>query len=629
MHEHAEHLNSENQNSCADNENKFLLLKIFLTITICVINFLLPIDPLIKAFVYILAYLIIGMEILSKAVKNILKGEFFDENFLMSIATIGALYIGQEAESVMVMLLYTIGEFLQDKAVEKSQKSISELMELKPDTANVIVGETVLEKKPEEVKIGDIIVLKTGERVPLDGVVVMGQGFVETSALSGESLPKSISQGDEILSGSIVSNGYFKVRVERDYNNSTVSKILELVKNSEQKKSKTENFITKFAKIYTPIVVFLAIAIAVIPPIIFGGDFYRWFVRALIFIVISCPCALVISVPLGFFAGLGGASRRGILIKGAKYIETLANVTTVVFDKTGTLTKGIFTLERVVPISDISENELLKILASLEKYSAHPIANAIISEYNGGLYQDLTNVSEVFGCGVKAERLGSEIITGNYKFMIENGVDTDEITNSGSVIYVALDKKLIGYVVLNDALKPETKETIAELRNMGLFPVMLSGDSENNVRTVAQKLGIDKFYAKLLPQNKVEKLEELIEETDKKVMFVGDGINDAPVLRRADVGVAMGALGSDCAIEAADVVVMDDNPQKIITAIKGSKHTLSIVKQNIAFAILVKLLFLTLGACGLMTIWGAVFSDVGVTLIAVLNSLRAMREFRN
>lgn len=627
MHEHTEHLNSEEQNSCENDENKCLLLKIFMTITICTLNFLLPIDPLIKAFVYILAYLIISTEILSNAVKNIFKGEIFDENFLMSIATIGALYIGQEAEAVMVMLLYTIGEFLQDKAVEKSKKSISELMDLRPDSANVIVGEEILTKKPEEVKTGDIIVVKTGERVPLDGVVITGQGFVETSALSGESLPKSISQGDEILSGSIVSNGYFKIRVEKDYNNSTVSKILELVKNSEQKKSKTENFITKFAKIYTPIVVFLALGIAVIPPIILGGDFYRWFLRALIFIVISCPCALVISVPLGFFAGLGGASRRGILIKGAKYTEALANVGTVVFDKTGTLTKGNFTLEKTVSVSDISENELLKMISSLEKFSAHPIANAIISGYNGDLYEDLTNVSEVFGRGMKADRLGHEIIVGNHRFMAENNVDTPEITEAETIIYVAQDTKLIGYAVLSDELKPEAKETITELKAMGICPVMLSGDSENIVGTVAQRLCIDKFYAKLLPQNKVEKLEELLAETDKKVMFAGDGINDAPVLRRADVGVAMGALGTDCAIEAADVVVMDDNPKKIITAIKGSKRTISIVKQNIAFAIFVKLLFLILGACGHMTIWGAVFSDVGVTLIAVLNSLRAMREF--
>ena len=609
--------------TCSE-QTKFMLLKIILTIVIFLIVALFLTDPVAKSFTYVLAYLIIGTNILSKAVKNIFKGKIFDENTLMSVATIGALYLGQKPEAVMVMLLYTIGEYLQEKAVEKSKKSISELMDLRPDTANVLVGDEVISKSPDEVNVGDIIVVKTGERVPLDGIVIKGSGFVDTSALTGETVPREVLPQSEVLSGCIVSNGYLKIKTEKNFTESTVSKILELVENAGEKKSKAENFITKFAKIYTPIVVLLAIGIAVVPTVCFHANFYRWLFRAMTFLVISCPCALVISVPLGFFAGLGGASRKGILIKGGKYIEMLAKVGTVVFDKTGTVTKGNFTVEKVVPTSDISELELIKLAVSLETYSNHPVAKSVSEAYKGDLYNDLTEISEISGKGIKAKLNGAEILAGNDKFMELNNIDFEKYNDVGTVCYIAKDGKLSGFLVLNDKVKESSEDTISKLKDMGISTVMLSGDSKEIVSSIAEKLGIDKAYSELLPQAKVEKLEELLSTNSKKtVMFVGDGINDAPVLRRADVGVAMGGLGSDCAIEASDAVIMDDNPQKIVTAIKIARKTFAVVKQNIVFAVLVKVLFLILGACGLMTMWGAVFSDVGVTLIAILNSLRA------
>ncbi len=610
---------------CSVTKN-FMLLKIVLTIIIFIVAALFLTDLIAKSFTYVVAYLLIGTSILSKAVKNILKGEIFDENALMSIATIGALYLGQKPEAVMVMLLYTIGEYLQEKAVEKSKKSISELMDLRPDTANVLVGGEVIPKSPNKVNIGDIIVVKSGERVPLDGIVLDGRGFVDTSALTGETVPQEVLPQSEILSGCIVINGYLKIKTEKNFAESTVSKILELVENAGEKKSKAENFITKFARIYTPIVVLLAIGIAVVPTVFFHENFYRWLFRAMTFLVISCPCALVISVPLGFFAGLGGASRKGILIKGGKYIEMIAKVGTVVFDKTGTVTKGNFAVEKVVPTSDITELELIKLAASLEKFSNHPIAKAVSETYKSDLYNNLTEISELTGKGIRAKLNGAEILAGNDKFMELNNIDFEKYNEIGTVCYIAKNGKLAGFLVLNDEVKTASETTVSSLKNMGISTVMLSGDNEETVNTVAQKLGIDKAYSKLLPQEKVEKLEGLLSTNSKHtVMYVGDGINDAPVLRRADVGVAMGALGSDCAIEAADAVIMDDNPEKIVTAIKIARKTFAVVKQNIVFAVLVKVLFLILGAFGLITMWGAVFSDVGVTLIAVLNSLRAMK----
>ena len=611
---------------CATTKN-FMLLKIILTTALFLVGTLSPIDPLAKYSIYVVAYLVIGTSILSKAVKNIFKGEFFDENALMSIATIGALYLGQKPEAVMVMLLYTIGEYLQEKAVEKSKKSISELMGLRPDTANVLVGDEVISKAPDEVNIGDIIVVKTGERVPLDGIVLEGSGFVDTSALTGETVPREVLPQTEILSGCIIISGYLKIKTEKNFAESTVSKILELVENAGEKKSQAENFITKFAKIYTPIVVLLAIGIVVVPSVFFHANFYRWLFRALTFLVISCPCALVISVPLGFFAGLGGASRKGILIKGGKYVETLAKVGTVVFDKTGTVTKGNFVVEKVVPTSDISDLELLKLVATLETFSNHPIAKAVQDAYKGDMYNDLKEISEISGKGIRAKMNGSDILAGNDKFMELNNIDFEKYNGVGTICYIAKDGKLLGFLVLNDELKASSGDTVTRLKDMGISTVMLSGDSNEIVSSVAEKLGIDKAYSELLPQTKVEKLEEILSANSKKtVMYVGDGINDAPVLRRADVGVAMGALGADCALEAADVVIMDDNPEKIVTAIQIARKTFAVVKQNIVFAVLVKVLFLILGACGLMTMWGAVFSDVGVTLVAVLNSLRTMKN---
>lgn len=550
---------------------------------------------------FLIAYFVIGYDIFIKALKNIIKGRVFDENFLMALATVGAICIKEFPEAVMVMILYQIGEYMQDKAVDKSRDTITALMNIRPDYAN-LNGQKIA---PEEVKIGDIITVKTGEKVPLDGIVTKGRASIDTSALTGESLPRSVKSGDEIVSGSINLDGLLEIRVTKPFGESTVSKILELVENASSKKAKAENFITKFARYYTPAVVIIACIIALIPP------FY--IERALTFLVISCPCALVISIPLTFFAGIGGASANGILVKGSSYLEALSKVKTTVFDKTGTLTKGNF---KVVEINSKNQ-DLLKYVASAESASFHPIAKAIRTAYQGELLTP-SDIQEIAGHGIKAIIGDKEVLIGNAKL-----VDVEPIKTSGTVVYVAINGKLEGYIVITDEIKKDSKTAIDELKRLKIQTEMLTGDSYRTAEAVSAELGLDKFYAELLPASKVEKLEDAITQAKGAVAFIGDGINDAPVLTRADVGIAMGGLGSDAAIEAADVVIMDDKPSKVASAIKIAKKTMTIVKENIVFAIGIKLVFLILGGLGFVSMWGAVFADVGVSIIAILNSLRA------
>ena len=566
--------------------------------------FLFGLGYIYKPF-FLVAYLLVGADVLFCAIKNIFKGQIFDENFLMSLATVGAICIKEFPEAVMVMILYQIGEYMQDKAVDKSKNSIAALMDIRPDYAN-LNGKKV---SPTEVKIGDIITVKTGEKIPLDGIVVSGKASLDTSALTGEALPKIVEDGDEVISGCINLNGILEVKVSKPFGESTVAKILELVENASSKKAKAENFITKFARYYTPSVVIIACIIACIPP------FY--IERALTFLVISCPCALVISIPLSFFAGIGGASSKGILIKGSSYIEILSKAKVAVFDKTGTLTKGNF---KVVEIS--SDNpDLLRYAALAEAVSPHPIAEAIREAYKEKYNAEIpTNneIEEIAGYGIRAKIEGKEILVGNAKL-----VNTTPVNKAGTVVYIAIDGAYQGYIVIADTIKDDTKSAIKTLKKLGLKTEMLTGDSRTTAQNVATEIGVDEYYAELLPNDKVEKLENTIISTKGSVIFVGDGINDAPVLTRADVGIAMGGLGSDVAIESADVVIMDDKPSKVALAIKMAKKTMLIVKENIIFALGVKLLFLILGGLGFVSMWGAVFADVGVSIIAILNSIRA------
>ena len=606
---------------------KLQIIKIGLSIAIFLIVVLMNTSENFRFIFFLIAYLISGGDVLLKAIKNIIKGQVFDENFLMGLATFGAFAIKEYPEAVMVMILYQIGEFLQDKAVEKSRKSISELMNIRPDYANLETENGIIKKNPTDVKIGDIIIVKAGEKIPLDGKVIEGEASVDTSALTGESVPRRLKTGDKAFSGCINQNGLLRIKVEKEFKESTVSKILELVEHASSKKAKTENFITKFAKYYTPAVVLGAIFLTLLPPIMLHTGFQIWLQRALTFLVISCPCALVISVPLGFFAGIGGASKNGILIKGACYIETLANTETVVFDKTGTLTKGTFKVTQINPINTTKE-ELLKYTTLAESYSNHPIAISLKKEFSTPLDTSLVkDVEEIAGNGIKAIVNGEEILTGNSKLMELYGIEYQPEKVAGTILYTAKNKKYIGYIVISDELKEDTEKAIKNLKGILKYTVMLTGDSYLAAENIAEKIGINKFYAELLPDQKVEKLEELINSKNKNisVIFVGDGINDAPVITRADAGIAMGGLGSDAAIEAADAVIMDDNPNKIYKTILIARKTMSIVKQNIVFALGVKALFLILGAMGFVTMWGAVFADTGVALLAVLNSLRALR----
>lgn len=622
MCEHHHHVHEE------ENNERIILSRIVLAILLFITAMLFTHSTILKCTVLGMAYLIAGYDIIFKALKNIIKGQVFDENFLMGIATLGAIGIKEYPEAVMVMVLYQIGEYLQDKAVEKSQNSITELMDIRPDYANIEKNGDLIKISPYEVKIGDTIIVKTGEKIPLDGIIIDGTATLDTSALTGESRPREVKIGDEAISGCINTNGLLKIRVTKEYGQSTVSKILDLVENASSKKTKTENFITKFAKIYTPVVVLAALFLAILPPLIFGSNFSVWINRALTFLVISCPCALVISVPLGFFAGIGGASKCGILVKGSSYLELLSKPETIVFDKTGTLTQGCFKVVKIVQQEDTTKEELLELTAYAESYSNHPIALSIKKAYDKNIDNNrISEISEIAGNGVRAEINGCSILVGNENLLKNHNISYQKANETGTIVYTAKNSKFLGHIVISDELKEDAQKAIIELKKLKLQTVMLTGDTEESGLTVAKELNIDKAYTQLLPIDKVDKIEDIIEQKtkNKSVIFVGDGINDAPVLTRADVGIAMGGLGSDAAIEAADVVIMDDKPTKVATAIKIAKQTLTIVKENIAFALGIKVLFLILGALGFVTMWGAVFADVGVTLIAVLNSLRALK----
>ena len=585
---------------------------------------------IIQIVLYVLSYLIVGFEVVKKAVVNIFHGEFFDENFLMSVATIGAFAIKEFPEAVAVMLFYQIGEYFQSYAVKKSRKSIASLMDIRPDYANLKVNGNIEKKSPEEVKIGDVIVVKPGEKVPLDGIVMEGASMLDTSALTGESVPREVKVNDTILSGCINLNGVLDIKVEKAFGESTVSKILDLVENATNKKAKTENFITKFSKYYTPIVVLLALIIAFIPPLITKTDILDWVYRALTFLVVSCPCALVISVPLSFFSGIGAASKKGILVKGSNYLELLSKTEIAVFDKTGTLTEGVFDVQKIKNENEIGPKELLELATYCESYSNHPISISIQKAYGKEINKNrIIHSEEVAGKGIISKIDDKEVACGNIKLMKELNLDNiEQVDEIGTVIYVAINRQYAGYILISDKIKDDSKKAIRDLKKAGVRKtVMLTGDNKDVAEKVNQELNLDMVYSELLPVDKVNKVEELLKNKNEesKLAFIGDGINDAPVLARADIGIAMGGLGSDAAIEAADIVIMTDEPSKIATAMKISRKTLKIVYQNISFALIVKIGVLILSAFGLASMWAAVFADVGVTVLAVLNSFRALK----
>ena len=583
----------------------------------------------INNIIFIISYIIVGFEILRKAIRNIFRGKVFDENFLMSVATLGAFGIGEFPEAVAVMLFYQIGELFQSYAVDKSRKSIASLMDIRPDYANVYKDGQIEKVNPSEVKIGDTIVVKPGEKIPLDGHIIEGKTTLDTKALTGESLPREVTEGEDVLSGCINLDGLIKIEVTKEYGESTVSKILDLVENASSKKSKSENFITKFAKYYTPIVVIIALILAIFPPLLIpGANFSDWIYRALSFLVVSCPCALVISIPLSFFGGIGGASKMGVLVKGSNYLEALANTEITVFDKTGTLTKGVFEVQKVNAI-DMSEEELLKVSAYAENFSNHPISKSIKKKYNKPVDEkQIMDYQEISGLGIVAKIGEQDVIVGNEKLMKEKQIEFTKCTDVGTILYVAIQGKYAGYILISDKIKDDAKYTIEQLKKNNIKQtVMLTGDRKDVGENVAKQIGIDKVYTELLPDGKVQKVEELLKTKSEKgkLAFVGDGINDAPVLALADIGIAMGGLGADSAIEAADIVIMTDEPSKIVNAIKLSKKTMRIVKENIIFAIAIKILVLILAAFGLSTMWEAVFADVGVSIIAIINALRALK----
>lgn len=580
--------------------------------------------------VFLASYAIIGWDIIWKALCNIRQGQIFDENFLMMIATVGAFILGEHSEGVAVMLFYQVGEWFQSYAVAKSRKSITSLMDIRPDYANVQRSGKLVQVDPDEVQIGEIIIVKPGEKIPIDGIITSGTSTLDTSALTGESLPREAEEGMEVISGCINQTGILTIKTTKEFGESTVAKILDLVENSSEKKARTENFITRFARYYTPIVVFAALALAVIPPLVTGDAFAEWVYRALTFLVISCPCALVISIPLSFFGGLGGASKCGVLVKGSNYLETLADTEIIVFDKTGTLTKGSFAVSQIYT-ENIQQNKLLEIAAYAENYSNHPISASIKRAYNKNIDSSrIQNVQEIAGHGVSAVIDGKTVLAGNAKLMKREGILYKPCTEVGTVIYVAVDNKFVGYILIEDEIKEDAAFAINQLKDCGIKQiVMLTGDSDAVGKKVARRLGLDRVYTQLLPADKVERVEELLHSLREthakgKLAFVGDGINDAPVLARADVGIAMGGLGSDAAIEAADIVLMTDEPSKIATAKKIAKKTLAIAYENIVFAIGIKLIVLVLGALGFASMWAAVFADVGVSVIAILNAIRAL-----
>lgn len=579
---------------------------------------------------FLVAYFSIGHNVLKQAGKNIVNGQVFDENFLMTIATMGAFFVGEYPEAVFVMLFYQVGEFFQSYAVNKSRKSIADLMDIRPDYANVMRNRSILVVDPEEVSIGEVIVIKPGEKVPLDGRIIKGNSIIDTMALTGESVPLEVLCGEDVISGCINITGVIEVEVKRAFGESTVSKILELVENASSKKAEAENFITKFAKYYTPAVVISAAVLAIIPPLVLGGGWYHWLYRALTFLVISCPCALVISIPLSFFGGLGGAGRHGILIKGSNYLEALAKTEIIVMDKTGTLTKGTFIVKEIVPSknSEVTKEELLEIIAYAESYSTHPISKSLLMAYNKEIVKDkIGEVKEIAGLGVLAVINGKNIVVGNKKLMKQNNIIVESPKKVGTVVYVTMEQTYLGYIVIGDEIKEDAQKAIKELKEAGIKKIiMLTGDRKEIANSVANELDIQEVYSELLPVDKVDRMESILaHKTDSgKLIFVGDGINDAPVLARADIGIAMGALGSDAAIEAADIVIMTDEPSKIPLAIKISKKTLLIVKQNIILALGVKALVLILATIGYASMWAAVFADVGVAFLAILNAMRAM-----
>ena len=613
-------------------KQKKMLTRIIIAAALIVVFSLLPVEGYLRFGLFMIPYLVIGYDILQKAFKGIKNKQVFDENFLMAVATVGAILLGDYSEGVAVMLFYQIGELFQSYAVGKSRRNISELMDIRPDYANIEVDGKLEQVDPDEVEIGTVIVVQPGEKVPIDGVIVEGTSTLNTSALTGESLPRDAKTGDEVISGCINMTGVLKIRTTKEFGESTVSKILELVENSSSRKSRSENFISKFAKYYTPAVCYGALALALIPPIVLmimgkpamWGD---WIYRALTFLVISCPCALVISIPLSFFAGIGGASNQGVLVKGSNYLETLAQTKYVVFDKTGTMTQGVFEVSGVHH-NEMSEEKLLEYAALAECSSSHPISKSLQKAYGKEIDRNrVTDIEEISGNGVVAKVDGVSVVAGNAKLMDRLGIPYQECHHVGTVVHMAVDGKYAGHILISDILKPHAKEAISELKKAGISKtVMLTGDSKRVADQVAKELGIQEVYSELLPADKVSKVEELLHKKSEKdkLAFVGDGINDAPVLSRADVGIAMGALGSDAAIEAADIVLMDDDPLKISKAIKIARKCIRIVYENIYFAIGIKVLCLILGALGIANMWMAIFADVGVMIIAVLNAIRTL-----
>ena len=609
-------------------KQKRLLFRIIIAAVLFAAGSLLPLGPTVEMGVFLVCYAVIGWDIVWKAVTNILHGQVFDENFLMTIATIGALILGEHSEGVAVMLFYQVGEWFQSYAVSKSRKSIASLMDIRPDYANVERNGKLEQVDPDEVNIGDTIVVKPGERVPLDGKIIKGTSALDTSALTGESMPRDVEPGMEVISGCINQTGILTIQTTKKYGESTVAKILDLVENASDKKGKTENFISRFARYYTPIVVFAAIALAILPPLVTGQPFSVWIYRALTFLVISCPCALVISIPLSFFGGIGGASKIGVLVKGSNYLESLAHTEVVVFDKTGTLTKGSFAVSQIKAI-DMKEEQLLELAAYAEDYSNHPISQSIQKAYGKKIDNSrISDVQEIAGHGVRAVIDGKTVLAGNAKLMNGENIVYTPSDAIGTVIYLAYNGKYAGYIVIEDEVKADAPAAIRALKEVGVRKtVMLTGDADAVGKKVAQKLGLDQAYTELLPADKVDRVEAMLKQTSEKgkLVFVGDGINDAPVLARADVGIAMGGLGSDAAIEAADVVLMTDEPSKISAVVRIARKTIRIANENIVFALGVKLLVLILGATGYANMWAAVFADVGVSVIAILNAIRAMR----
>ena len=613
---------------------KIIVAAVFYIIAIIISKLGFQYSHWVSFAVFIVAYIIVGKDVLLKAFSNIKRGKVFDENFLMTIATVGAIIIGEYPEAVGVMLFYMVGEFLQSLAVNKSRKSISDMMDIRPDYANLIKEDGSVETvDPYDVEIGAKIQIKAGEIIPLDGIVVSGRAMLDTSALTGESVPRSVNVGDHVYSGSINKDGLLSLEVTKEFSESTASKILDLVENAAAKKSKTENFISKFASVYTPIVVFAALALAIIPPFIFPDTgFTTWIYRALTFLVVSCPCAFVIAIPLSFFSGIGASSKIGVLIKGSNYLELLSGAKTFVFDKTGTLTAGVFEVVKIYQ-NNVSDTELLENAALAEEYSSHPIAVSIKKAYeelkedglDGNLSERLSDLTEVAGQGISIKLDGETVLVGNDKLMTSNNIEFEKCDDFGTIVYVARNNVFLGTIVINDRIKESAKESLAALKNIGIQKnVMLTGDTKEVADIVAREVGLDYAYAQLLPQDKVDKLEEILAEKNT-LAYVGDGINDAPVLARADVGIAMGGIGSDAAIEAADVVIMDDNLDNMVRGIKVAKRTMSIAKQNIAFAIGVKVIFLLLAAIGFGTMWEAVFADVGVTVLCIINAMRNLQ----